>query len=169
MFCLCFFCPPPSLTSLLSPSLCLQPISQVHTTSYAHVHARTHTPWLVILLALWSLHLLWFLFHLSQPLIPLLFLALSTAEHDLTWPELSIPPSPSWMQILKCDKSFRFLSSHFAVATESKTLNTTPMASRLFTELSILKTIKQTRHLCVYIYNMHAVWHISIHILIYWP
>lgn len=50
--------------------------------------------------------------------------------HRRPWPqptELSIQPFSSWMQILECDKSFRFLSSHFAVATKSKTLNTAPI------------------------------------------
>lgn len=65
-----FLCLPLNVLSLpfLSPSIPyippfpLKPISQVHTTSHARVHARTHAPppGLSFCWPLWSLHLLWF-------------------------------------------------------------------------------------------------------------
>lgn len=72
----------------------------------------------------------------NSPSYPPFFCSL----HRRSWPhptELSIQPFSSWMQILECDKSFWFLSSHFAVATESKTLNTAPTQPLLFTEPSM--------------------------------
>lgn len=89
-----FLCLPLNVLSLpfLSPSIPyippfpLKPISQVHTTSHARVHARTHAPpsRLVILLApLISSSLVVFLLHLSQPLI---FPPFSCSLHGGAWP-----------------------------------------------------------------------------------
>lgn len=141
------------------------------TCTCACMHTHTHTPP--------ACHLVVSLISSSLVVFAPSFSAFNSASypsfsrslHPRPWPhptEPSIQPFSSWMQILECDKSFWFLSSHFAVATESKTLNTAPTLPWLFTEPSMhthtatkMHTDKRmhTRiHICMYA-SVHRLIH----------
>lgn len=102
--------------SRLTPGMCVR------------AHTPTHTEHIVMRMALWSLHLLHFFYTPSSPAFNLPFLPCFTRSLTTRrWPHSAVPsitPLSSWMQIQECDKSVWFLSCHFAVVTESKTLNT---------------------------------------------
>lgn len=174
MFCLrCRFLPccpllPPSLAS---PCVSYQVHRHMQHDVHMCMHAHTHTPP--------ACHLVVSLISSSLVVFAPSFSAFNSASypsfsrslHPRPWPhptEPSIQPFSSWMQILECDKSFWFLSSHFAVATESKTLNTAPTLPRLFTEPSMhthtatkMHTDKRmhTRiHICMYA-SVHRLIH----------
>lgn len=128
--------------------------------------AHTYTQHrLVIWLALWSLHLWCFFFTPSLSAFNLPSLSSFSCSRSLytrSWPhpaELSIQPLSSWMQIQECDKSVWFLSSHFAVVTESKTLNTALTQPGLFTAPSMQTQPQKCLHTsaCAHFhpYHMH--------------
>lgn len=90
----------------------------------------------------------------------------SRSLYTRSWPhpaELSIQPLSSWMQIQECDKSVWFLSSHFAVVTESKTLNTALTQPGLFTAPSMQTQPQKCLHTsaCAHLhpYRMHIHTH----------
>ena len=156
MFCLCLFCPPPSCTSLPCPPLLSphSPLSHTRCTSTCcitctracmHTHAPLACHSVGPLISSSLVVLAPFFSAFNSPSCPLFTRSL----HRRPWPqptELSIQPFSSWMQILECDKSFWFLSCHFAVATESKTLNTAPIVPQLFTEPSMHPTAAAKMH-----------------------
>lgn len=90
----------------------------------------------------------------------------SRSLYTRSWPhpaELNIQPLSSWMQIQECDKSVWFLSSHFAVVTESKTLNTALTQPGLFTAPSMQTQPQKCLHTsaCAHLhpYRMHIHTH----------
>lgn len=122
-------CPPcplfPTLPLSVLPTRCTSPYkiacicarTHTHTPPACHLVGSVISSSLVVFAPSFSAF--------NSPSYPP-FLARSLTDQNLTQQNPRIQHFSSRVQILEWDKSFWFLSGHFAVATERKTLNTAP-------------------------------------------
>lgn len=163
-------------SSLMCAVQCFVSAEFVPFPSFAHTRcAHIHTtPACHLVGTLISSSLVLFFFTPSLSAFNLLSLSSFSCSRSLytrSWPhpaELNIQPLSSWMQIQECDKSVWFLSSHFAVVTESKTLNTALTQPGLFTAPSMQTQPQKCLHTsaCAHLrpYRMHVHTHTSTHV-----